>query len=687
MYAVTDNYKDAIREAGLVTSARGLCAGVSFDDRNILQGSFTITGQCSDTDQVSIGQVYISELNITLRGLDVDRYAYKGSEIVPFFQVLTSEGIEEVPLGQFTISEAKNTSAGIVIRAYDHMARLDKSCSVSSTSGTLYQLAAMACNSCGLTLATTQAAFSTFANGSVTFSLYSDQNDIETWRDFISWVAQSCSCNVFANRNGQIEFRPYASGTVDTLNTYHRFMGAEFSDYETRYTGVYLQSIGDQTMEYYSVSPDDGLTYNLGKNPFFQYGLDATKESYCRAVLSALQAIRYVPFKIETVDDPAYDLMDVILMPDGLGDDTKKFCITKYTWAYHDKLTLEGVGSDPALASAKSKTQKELAGILSKTNEDAMCFYRFENSADLWIHDGSTVEIMRIDYVTRKDAHVDFRAEIKFTSETTETQNGNTYSENDTVIGITYIINDDVMEYLPLGTFVDDVFLEHLMYWWYASKNVIGTFIVKLTANGGDVKINTGDLNGLLYGIGLVGEEEDRNPVLTDDMPGLVFEPFGVFTDAATSARQTPIGPDTEDEVALLTFVEPFGAFTDSMGIAAGVLYTPYLSEEYINTTSVPIANNYWVASADGQYIQTINIYGATGFYSASGGALSYQMSIDDGATWGSWDGSSITPGDEMTYAIIHAIQTWPPKAMFKIIFDNAETLGGFMVEGGRVTQ
>ena len=316
-----------------------------------------------------------------------------------------------------------------------------------------------------------------------------------------------------------------------------------------------------------------------------------------------------------------------------------------------------------------------------------MAFYRFKNAADFWIRDGQTAEILRIDYVTKKDAHVDFRAELKFESDTTETLSGDIYSENDTVITIEYYLNEELVEYVPLGTFVDDIFLEHLMYWWYASKDVIGTFRVKLTTNGGDVRIKTGDLNGLLYGEGLVGEKEDLNPVLTDEIPGLSFGLFNTFTDAVTTSLQTPFTPSANDTVGQLTFIGAFGTFTDSGRTVKGVSYTPYLSEEYITACNVPVDGKYWVASASGQYIQTINIYGATGFYSSTGGMLSYQISVDDGATWGSWDGSAITADDEMTYAIIHAITTWPSKMMVKIIFDNAETLGAFMVEGGRVTE
>ena len=689
MYPVTNKYKTAIRGSGLSTRVTGICCGTPFTDDNILKGSFSITGQCSSANQVEIGQVFVSELNITLRGLNIDRYTYKGQWIYPFFHITTETGEEVIPLGQYVISEAKKSAGGMVIKAYDKMSCFDKTCMLTSTTGLPIQMAIMACQACGLTLATTQMEFESFANGREYLTLFTEQNDIETWRDFISWLAQTCACNVFANREGEIEFRPYSQTPVDTLDTYHRFIGAEFSDFETFYTGVYLQSIQDQKTEYYNLDPDNGLTYNLGKNPFFQYGLEATRKAYCLDILSHMQNIHYVPFKIETVDDPSYDLMDVVLMPGGIGDSSKLFCITKFTWTYHDRLVLEGTGSDPALATAKSKVEKELSGILASTSDDTINFYQFKNAIDWWIRDGQIGTIARIDFVTKKTAHVDFRAEIKFEVDTIETvDNDGTYHVGDTAVTVQYILNEQVVEYHPLGTFTDGVFLEHLMYWWYSSKDVIGTLLVEMIPHGGDIRIKIGDVNALLYGESLVGEKDDLSPKFRDNLPLLVFDLFHEFDDEAAAVLLEPFHRGGVDSLPGLTFDGMIAQFTEGGHICAGIGFAPFLTDtlQYIQNGSVQTDGNIWKATGYNQYIQTANLYGVTGFLAHTGGMLSYQLSVDDGVTWGSWDGSAITPGGEMTYTAIHAIQSWPEKVMVKIIFDYGETLGGFILEGGRTS-
>jgi hypothetical protein len=67
---------------------------------------------------------------------------------------------------------------------------------------------------------------------------------------------------------------------VDTIDDAHRFTGGSFSDYVTRYTGLSVVNMEDSTTSYYAEDEDDGLTMNLGSNPFLQYGVAATKERW-----------------------------------------------------------------------------------------------------------------------------------------------------------------------------------------------------------------------------------------------------------------------------------------------------------------------------------------------------------------------------------------------------------------------
>lgn len=367
MYAVSRAFLDVMKKPVQRHRIKGTVGGTAFTEEHILSGSFSITGQCSDTSNVQIGQVYTSELKITLlKNLGLSRYSIKDSEIVPFFGLRLASGIYEyIPLGIFTVSKASWGASGVEITAYDNISKLDRTFRSQSLSGTPYELLTLACESCGLQLDMKKRDFAAFANGQRELSLYAE-NDIKTWRDCVSWIAQAIGCNVFATREGRIVLRAYGQDVVDTIDTEHRLTGSTFDDYETRYTGISVVDIADQMTHYYSLAEDDGLTYNLGTNPFLQSEDDSVAEGMCREILGAMEKIRYVPFKVDMIGNPAYDLMDVVCFEGGFADGTKISCITKYTFQYNARYSIQGVGTNPELESVQSKSDKNISGLMAQ---------------------------------------------------------------------------------------------------------------------------------------------------------------------------------------------------------------------------------------------------------------------------------------------------------------------------------
>lgn len=364
MYPVSNAYINQMKGHVVRTRMEGTVSGLPFTDNNILEGSFSITNQCSDNEQVQIGQVYIAELKTTfLNNTNIPRYSLKNKTIEPYFGLkLPTGGYENVPLGVYNIDEAEWTASGVVIKAYDNIVKFDKSFSTQSLTGTPYELMKLACTSCDLELNMTSKDFKAFPNGTRKLKIHGD-NDVSTWRDCVGWIAQTLAANVFADRFGKICLKAYNQTPVDTINTENRLTGSAFSDFETRYTGISVVNIDDQMTNYYNLDVDDALTYNLGTNPFIQ-GVDA--ELMCREILTAIQQICYVPFSADMICNPAYDLMDVLIFEGGFADGEKVSCITKYTFTHNGKYSACGVGSDPALATAKSKSDKNISGLMGQ---------------------------------------------------------------------------------------------------------------------------------------------------------------------------------------------------------------------------------------------------------------------------------------------------------------------------------
>ena len=418
MYAVSQAYREAMKKPVQRHSIKGTVNGVPFTEENILTGSFSITSQCSDASNVQIGQVYTSELKITLvKGLTLSRYTLMNSEIILHFGLRLSSGrYEYIPLGVFMVSKASWGAGSVDITAYDNMSKLDRSFTSTGLSGTPYEILSLACASCGLELAMAPRDFSAFANGTKQLRLY-DSNDIDNWRDCVSWVAQTCGCNVFADRRG-IVLRAYGRAAVDTIDTEHRFNGSRFDDYETRYTGMSVVDVAEQKTVYFNEEEDDGLTYNLGSNPFLQPMENYEVEGMCTEILKALGQIRYVPFTVDMIGNPAYDLMDVLRFQDGYADSSRIYCITKITFHYHGKYSIAGVGTNPALASAKSKSDKDISGLARQVTS-------ITSSINRLIYDYNTEPIMvgqteqtlgMVTYYISKQADVEGHFLVHFTA-------------------------------------------------------------------------------------------------------------------------------------------------------------------------------------------------------------------------------------------------------------------------------
>ena len=209
MYKVSEKYKESMKRPVQRHAMKGRIGTHPFTDKNILEGSFSITNQCCGNDNVEIGQVYIGELNATFLSIPLERYQWKGQEIVPYFGLHLSDGTYEyVPLGVYTVDTAEWTASGVVVKAYDHMALLDKNCNKVITEVTPYECAMRIEKETGVVFGNTREEFESFANGTLMIS-ETTTNDVETWRDLVSWLAQTMACFATADRDGKIVFRSY----------------------------------------------------------------------------------------------------------------------------------------------------------------------------------------------------------------------------------------------------------------------------------------------------------------------------------------------------------------------------------------------------------------------------------------------------------------------------------------------
>lgn len=418
MYPVSDGFLRAVKSntrkyywTGTIVTRGGMT--YEFGAKEIVKGSGYISRQCCGSTEIELGTVYAAEMGITLLS-DIDRYTLEDAQVTLVFHlVLADDSVEDVPMGVFEVSEANRLAKCLELKAYDFMLRFDKSFNGFETVGTAYDFIALCCKRCKVEFANKRAEIDAMPNGGVTISVYTE-NDIETCRDVLFYVAQVLGGFFIINREGKLELRKYGKDPVMKVEQRHRF-SSSFSDFITRYTAVSSTNKQTQIAEYYALDPDNGLTMNLGVNPLLQFGLKETREMLCRNILTDLSVIRYVPFDSDTIGNPALDPGDVLTFTGGQADEGQITCITSIRQKIGGKQSLKCVGKNPRLAQAKSRNDKNISGLLNQIEDNAKTgkigIHTFTNASAHEI--GQTrVKLVSIQFASSEENHMQFFAQV-----------------------------------------------------------------------------------------------------------------------------------------------------------------------------------------------------------------------------------------------------------------------------------
>lgn len=661
MYEVSEKYKSAMKEQVQSFMMIGTIGSVIFKDNNILKGSFSITNQCSGNEIVEIGQVYIGELNATFLDLDLLRYTWKGKEIRPAFAQVFDDGTYEfIPLGAFTVDEAEWTQSGVVVKAYDNMAKFDKTCSTLLENAKPYDILSIACEECGVGFGMVEDDFKGITNGEQDLSEF-PENDVETWRDVISWVAQTCASFATMDRMGKLVLRQYGQEAVDTITDTERFSGASFSDYVTRYTGITSVYNEEQKTEYDHIDLDDGLVYNLGNNPFLQHGVLETRSEMRHNILEGMSGISYVPFKVRMIGNPVYDLGDVLVFKNGIADGTKKYCITKFVFNYNGDYEVQGVGQNPVIASAKSKTDKNLSGLISSGGGgggSSMVYYVLHNAAKVTVSDGKKKSLLDARFIVRSDSHVRINMEVLLTI--TPTESGGTS------VGTVYYYYDgtEITDRHPVETWAEGKHILTLQYDIVSATAQMHTFDLKLEMSGGKAVIDKMGVYEIIYGDGLVaeGEKWDGTLDITDHVDFITFENMiKHFEDTVDIKFEETKKPILQDAVHFISFNNLIKGFTDNVVASEKVMvFSPWTNANLVTTSCTVDNSKGWVgsgteSSGDALMVTFPELAKVDHVDVAASSAIFY-ASPDAGVNWYGYTPSGWQQGVSMTIARLKQI-------------------------------
>lgn len=495
MYPVSEEYKKAISESsrsffwtGEITTTQG--KKYTFENKDIVKGSGYISRQCSGSSEIELGSVYAAELGISLFS-NVDRYSLEDAVITLSFHLKVNDGTyEEVPMGVFYVAEANRKIKTLELKAYDAMLNLEKNFNKGLSSAYPYDFLSLLSKACKVELAQSREEIELLPNGTELLGIY-QENDIETWRDFLYYLAQTIGCFSMIDREGKLRLIPYGIENSKTVDSRHRYTST-FSDFVTRYTAVSSTNKKTDIAEYYSVSPDDGLTMNLGVNPLLQFGLEETRKRIINNILTALTVVDYVPFESDTIGDPALDLGDVIKFTGGHADETKRSAITSIETKINGKQTIKCVGKNPRLSSAKSKNDKNIAGLESSISENRLSIYTYVNALKINIGAEKT-SIINIEFASGDETNAEFHAEVildvksQSVSRSIEAETTIEIDEESKVITFPVNWSEDGKTQLTAYYVVDGKEVEqfHPSETWFSGKHLLNLYypIMEMQAN------------------------------------------------------------------------------------------------------------------------------------------------------------------------------------------------------------
>ena len=380
MYNVSDAYKAKMLDQAQTHRLVGLLDDAySFTEADVIGVSYR--NQCSQKN-VALGSVNIGVLKLTFLVDLLDRGDYYGKKILIYDGLKIDEEsgedvFEDVPVGAFYIAEAVRTAAGIDITAYDVLSKTDKNLTIDQTSGTLFYFCKYIESETGASFGMTQEECEALPNGLEVLSPYED-NDMTTFRDLMSAIAQMVGGFAYADRLGTWKLRSFDNVSVITIPKARRMSGTEISDFDSYYD--YVSYVDAQTKIVKVIGEGDGLVMKLGNQPFLQYGTPEAIDRRVNNILNVVKGMVYTPFKASML--PAFialDLGDVIELEDDYAGDTSSGAVMLATWTYNKSYKVQCFGDNPNLRSAQSRTDKDISGIINQTVQNEVTYYNFAN--------------------------------------------------------------------------------------------------------------------------------------------------------------------------------------------------------------------------------------------------------------------------------------------------------------------
>lgn len=500
MYNVSDAYKSQIFKDGRETDVVGTLTlkngtVINIDGSTIAQKP-EIDGQCSGNEDLILGQVYQSQLKVSLYS-DTDRYSVYGAEIRLTYKLKLEDGSwEQVPLGVYIVSECIRKSNDVLqITALDSLNKLDVEHGGESVSGKPSDILNYVARKAGLELGQSPADLDKLINGSVLIGTPSNPN-VNTLRDIVGDLSAVMGGFAIIDRNGRLSIRNFSTAIDRTISADYR-KKESISDYKIKYSKVSCI----KNSHYIFMGDNSKQELSLGENVFLQLGTDSQTRELLQNILNGLKDVEFTPTSFEFVGDPAIDLGDLINIT-GYGARASTLVpVHKQNWKWRGNHKIQAVGKNPYL-NPESKETRAISSVTRQVKSVENRVLQMTNTKEVQVTD-LWKELSDITFGMSTDQNLLFNGVCKVDM------------INDTTVKFKYENNSEEIDFIHEAQTGKGVNTITLFMPVTAKPNELNTFVVYIASDGiGSVDIM--DFRGSISGSGLSYTEWDGSIILED---------------------------------------------------------------------------------------------------------------------------------------------------------------------------
>lgn len=529
-------------------------SSITFEDKDIVPSSVTITKMCSGNTQIDIGTSMTQQLDVQLR-YNFGSNNYIGAKIeTKYYLKLTSDTEEMLAHHTFYITEIEQTTPKITtIKAYCVAQKFSKSIGSRVFTGTPFQILKdvnVCLNEMILDIpddGTVPSEFSDLPNVNSTVQLTEAENDCKTCRDVINAICQMIGVFVQAEPSTlKARLCKYHTDVDLEINLTNR---KEFSHsrYSKNFTDLKVTGGAGSF-----ISPrnhhESESTYIISDAPCWDFGTESGLRARADALKNLVITWDYTPGELTMWSDPTIECGDRIKVVTEDGE--YELLVTEITWNYMGDTLIKSAGEEKQSASGSTSTRR--SAMSEKANKLVM--YDVTNNEDIELDENDDpYQLCRVAFSSIADTEVMWFGEallqaiadnvsVPVTVTPVDSQgnpvtvldsNGNTvvWTANTTHKGevkvkVTYKLDSVDEDYHPKDEYVSGNHILSMFYTAPVDEQSAHTWEVWIEVLQGAIKINEYEFNGTLMG---------QNLVATESWGGILtlFDDIGVFIAAA----------------------------------------------------------------------------------------------------------------------------------------------------------